>query len=39
MKLSKRLAAIKQFVLKDSILADIGCDHAYLPCACVLDGT
>lgn len=39
MKLSKRLAAIKQFVLKESILADIGCDHAYLPCACVLDGT
>ncbi len=39
MKLSKRMNAIKQLVPQGGILADIGCDHAYLPCACVLDQT
>lgn len=29
--LSKRLAAVAQFVPQDSIVADIGSDHAYLP--------
>lgn len=38
MNLSKRLKAIKELVLADTILADIGCDHAYLSCACVQEG-
>lgn len=29
-KLSKRLSAIASFVLKDAVIADIGCDHALL---------
>ena len=29
-KLSKRLNAIAKLVNKDSILADVGCDHALL---------
>lgn len=31
MKLSKRLEAIASFVQQDSIIADIGTDHAYIP--------
>lgn len=38
MKLSQRLSAIEQFVPQDCILADIGCDHAYLACSVVLNG-
>lgn len=30
MKLSKRLSCIESMITKDSILVDIGCDHAYL---------
>ena len=29
-KLSKRLSVIASFVLKDAVIADIGCDHALL---------
>lgn len=36
-KLSQRLSSVAQYVPKDSILADIGSDHAYLPCALVKD--
>lgn len=38
MRLSQRLAALLQLVPYNCILADIGCDHAYLPCAFVLSG-
>lgn len=38
MKLSKRLNAIKELVPAGTVLADIGCDHAYLPCACIEEG-
>lgn len=37
-KLSKRLAHVAQHIPRDSILADIGSDHAYLPCYAVLNG-
>ena len=30
-RLSKRLAAIASLVTQGNILADIGCDHGYLP--------
>ena len=33
MKLSARLQQVLDFLLEDSILADIGCDHALLPIA------
>ena len=36
MRLSQRLAALLQLVRYNCILADIGCDHTYLPCAFVL---
>lgn len=35
-KLSRRLMAVAEEIIPQSILADIGSDHAYLPCYCVL---
>lgn len=35
-KLSKRLQAVAEEIIPQSVLADIGSDHAYLPCYCVL---
>lgn len=37
-KLSTRLGAVASFVQQDAILADIGSDHAYLPCHLVKAG-
>ncbi|MFX3623802.1 MAG: tRNA (adenine(22)-N(1))-methyltransferase TrmK [Ectobacillus sp.] len=36
-KLSKRLEAVASEILPQSILADIGSDHAYLPCYAVMN--
>ncbi len=37
-KLSKRLTAVSQQLLQNKVLADIGTDHAYLPCYAYLNG-
>lgn len=37
MKLSTRLQAIYEMVSENAIVADVGCDHAFLPCALILD--
>lgn len=38
MQLSKRLTAIAHMVTKGSRLADVGCDHGYIPIALVMEG-
>lgn len=37
MKLSARLQAIYEMVKENTVVADVGCDHAFLPCALILN--
>lgn len=38
MRISKRIREIERLIPKGSIIADIGCDHAYLDCLAVRNG-
>ena len=38
MRISKRIREIETLIPKGSILADIGCDHAYLDCLAIMTG-
>ncbi|WP_226667380.1 tRNA (adenine(22)-N(1))-methyltransferase [Metabacillus litoralis] len=38
MNLSKRLEVVASFIPEKSVMADIGSDHAYLPCFSILQG-
>ena len=37
-KLTNRLSAVAQLVRENASLADVGCDHGYLPAYLVLNG-